>query len=61
MDETRAETPGPEAQARPDGNLTPAQLKAAAKVVHAHRAQVDRELRRVEPPPEHELVERPAG
>jgi hypothetical protein len=49
-----------ESPARPVAGegLTPAQLKAAAKVVRAHLAQVDQRMRRVEPPPDRDKPER---
>jgi hypothetical protein len=55
MEEMHAEDPVHESPAqRPQAGagLTPAQLKAAAKVVKAHLAQETRRLRRMEPPSE---------
>jgi hypothetical protein len=60
MDETSAD-PALNAPARPRAGvgLTPAQLKAAAKVVRAHLAQVDQRLRHVGPPSDRDKPERP--
>lgn len=62
MDETRAD-PLLDAPARPraGSGVTPAQLKAAAKVVRAHLVQEAQRLRRIVPPPERDKPERPGS
>jgi len=64
MDETRAEAPvleSPPARPRAGAGLTPAQLKAAAKVVREHLVHEAQRLRRVAPPPDREKPERPGS